>query len=85
MTKYSSIQLEADYPANYEDKKVPILDLKVGVNEDNKVVHEYYMKPVSSKAVINNRSAMPLRNKRTVITQEILRIILRCSPLHAIV
>ena len=78
---HSSIQLEADYPAKYEDKKVPILDLKVWVNEDNKVVHEYYMKPVASKAVIDNRSAMPLRDKRTVITQEILRIILRCSPL----
>ena len=39
------------------------------------------MKPVSSKSVINNRSAMPLKDRRTVITQEILRIVLRCSPL----
>ena len=78
---HSSIQLEADYPAKYEDRKVPILDLKVWVNEDNQIIHEYYMKPVASKAVINNRSAMPLRDRRTVITQEILRILLRCSPL----
>ena len=39
------------------------------------------MKPVASKAVVNSRSAMPMRNRRTIITQEILRIILRCSPL----
>ena len=78
---HASIQLEADYPSRYEDKKVPILDLKVWVNEEDKVVHEYYMKPVSSKSVINNRSAMPLKDRRTVITQEILRIVLRCSPL----
>ena len=75
---HSSIQLEADYPDNYEDNKVPILDLKVWINE-NKIVHGYYMKPVASKAVIDNRSAMPLRDKRTVITQEILRIILRLA------
>ena len=43
---HESIQLEADYPSKYEDNKVPILDLKVWVNEENKVVHEYYMKPV---------------------------------------
>ena len=48
--------------------------------EDDKVLHEYYSKSVSSKSVVDNRSAMPLRDKRTVITQDILRIILRCSP-----
>ena len=36
---HKSIQLEADYPSKYDDKKVPILDLKVWVNEDNKVIH----------------------------------------------
>ena len=44
---HGSIQLEADYPDRYEDKKVPILDLKVWVDKDNKVVHEYYSKPVA--------------------------------------
>ena len=78
---HGSIQLEADYPDKYEDKKVPILDLKVWVDKNNKVVHEYYSKPVASKAVVNSESAMPLKDRRTVLTQEILRIILRCSPL----
>ena len=39
------------------------------------------MKLVESKAVIDNRSAMPLRDRRTILTQELLRIFLRCSPL----
>lgn len=60
--------------------KVPILDIKVWVETD-KILYEYYSKPVSSKSVVHNRSAMPLRSKRTVITQDILRIIMRCSPL----
>ena len=77
---HTSIQLEEDCPANYADNKVPILDIKVWVNEDGKIRHEYYSKSVSSKSVIDARSAMPREDKRTVLTQDLLRIILRCSP-----
>ena len=76
---HRSIQLEADYPSNNPSNKVPILDIKVWV-ENGKVLHEYYSKPVSSKAVIDSRSAMPLKDKRTVLTQDLLRVMLRCSP-----
>ena len=44
------------------------------------IMHEYYYKEVATRAVVDARSAMPWRDKRTVITQEILRILLRCSP-----
>ena len=39
------------------------------------------LNPVSSKFVVPNDSDIPLRDKRTVLTQDILRVILRCSPL----
>ena len=45
------------------------------------VLHEYYSKLVSSKYVVPYDSAMPFRDKRTVLTQDVLRVILRCSPL----
>ena len=77
---HSSIQLEEDCPANYHDQKVPILDIKVWVTDQGKIRHEYYSKSVSSKAVIDARSAMPRRDKRAVLTQDLLRILLRCSP-----
>ena len=77
---HGSIQLEADYPDKYLDQKVPILDIKVWVTEENRIMHEFYSKPVSSKAVVDARSAMPLKDRRTVLTQDILRILLRCSP-----
>ena len=78
---HESIQLEADHPSNHEDQKVPILDIKVWVEtEGNHVMHEYYSKTVSSKAVIDEKSAMPLKDKRTVLTQDLLRVIMRCSP-----
>ena len=76
---HPSIQLETDYPSNYEIQRVPILDLMVWI-EGSKILYEYYSKSVSSKSVVHNRSAMPLRDKRTIITQDILRVILRCSP-----
>ena len=77
---HESIQLEADFPTNYPDKKVPILDIKVWVDTNGKVLHEYYCKPVSSKSVIDAQSAMPFKDRRTVLTQDLLRVLLRCSP-----
>ena len=43
------------------------------------VLDEFYSKDVASKCVINARSALPWSCKRTVLTQEILRIFLNCS------
>ena len=74
---HGSIQLETDYPDKYPDQKVPILDIKVWVTEESRIMHEFYSKPVSSKAVVDARSAMPLKDRRTVLTQDILRILLR--------
>ena len=56
-----------------------------GGRENNKeetyiVLHEFYSKEMSTKSVINVRSAMPMKMKRTVLTQEVLRVLLRCSP-----
>ena len=77
---HNSIQLEADYPSRYPDQKVPILDIKVWVDTEGRVMHEYYSKAVSSKSVIDEKSAMPFKDRRTVLTQDLLRVILRCSP-----
>ena len=55
---------------------------KSGREEENEVcvvLHEFYSKDVASKCVINARSALPWSCKRTVLTQEILRIFLNCS------
>ena len=76
---HPSIQLEVDYPTKSDDKKLCILDLKMWVNDDMYVVYEHYMKNVSSKYLIHSRSAVAARVKRTVNTQEALRILLNCS------
>ena len=42
-------------------------------------MHEFYYKEVSSKSVINARSALAWGSKKTILTQEVLRILLNCS------
>ena len=56
---HPSIQLEVDCPSNYDDGKLPILDLKVWiaiVNGCSWMVHEFYSKDISSKAVVHATS-----------------------------
>ena len=77
-----SIQLEIDYPSNYSDGKMPSLDLKLHIGEIDgrkQIIHEFYAKDVSSKAVINAESAISIQQKRTILTQEVLRVLLNCS------
>ena len=83
---HHSVQLTADVPSKNEERKVPILDLRcwtqeIEVRETQKwmVLHEHYVKDVSSKAVINREAALSMSSKRTILTQECLRIMLNCS------
>ena len=84
---HSSIELEVDYPSRHGDGKLPILDLKVWVEKKNRVadsalereVNVFCYKEVSSRSVVNARSALPWNCKRTILTQEVLRILLNCS------
>ena len=79
---HPSIQLELDYLSNHEEGKMPILDLKVGVQEIDglhRIIHEFYAKDVLSKAVMFAKSALSWKRKRIVLTQELLRVLLNCS------
>ena len=79
---HPSIQLEIDCPLNHEDGMMPSLDLKVCVRDfdgEKKIVHEFYAKDVSSKSVINAKSALSWQQTRTVLTQEVLRELLNCT------
>ena len=43
------------------------------------ILYEFYSKSVSSKSVINAMPALSWSTKRTVLTQEVLRVLLNCS------
>ena len=85
---HQSIQLTRDVPSNHPHRKVPILDLKcwkekvvVEGNEKHLLLHEFYMKEVTSKSVISRDAALAMSSKRTILTQECLRVIMNCHEL----
>ena len=69
---YKCVQFTVDFPTNYEDKKVPVLDLKLYV-KDLQVVHEFYEKPCAAKLVIPFKSAHSRGMKMSVLVEEGLR------------
>ena len=80
---HPSIQLTNDYPSKYNDKKIPILNLKVWTKTDNeegtKIVYEHYRKEVATRSTVHAKSAMDIKQKRTILTQELLTIMTNCS------
>ena len=81
-TIHPSIRVTIDYPSKHSDGKVPMLDLKMWLEEwdgTGRILYEHYEKEIATKRVIHALSAMPMHVKRTVLTQEMLRIILHCS------
>ena len=83
---HPNIEVEVDSPTHYEDRKLPILDLKVWIDkvrtdngEELKILHKHYIKPMANKYVIHRESAMSLKTKRTILTQMCLRVLLNNS------
>ena len=67
---------------------MPVLELKAWPTQERdkvtrettvRIVHEHYSKEISAKAVVNARSALPVKTKRTIHTQEVVRILRNCS------
>ena len=75
-----SIEVEVDYPSKNEDHMMPILDMKMSMNQQNEVVYMFYRKPQCNKFTMMERSALPEKVKRSTMTNEALRRLLCCSP-----
>ena len=73
------IEVEETLPSRHEDKKLPILDMKVYLDKDGYIVYEHYEKEVSSKLVISERSAHSTSGKRSVHMSEMIRRMLNTS------
>ena len=82
---HPSIRMTIDYPTKYAEGKVPMLDVKMWITKIRdkwKVLYEHYeewLQGMATKAVIHATSAIPFKMKRTVLTQEMLQILLHCS------
>ena len=78
---HPSTQMTIDYPSRYVEGKVPMLDVKMWmerVGDTRRILYEHYEKEMASKSLIHAKSAIPYKMKQTVLTQEMLRIMLHC-------
>ena len=66
----SNIQMEADYPSQHESGRLPVLDLEVWIDVDNKIQHSFYKKSISSPYLILYRSAVSSRNPGEVVCSD---------------
>ena len=67
-----SIKMEASVPSDFENKKLPLLNCQVWVeNSENgpQIRYEHYSKPMASQLEIQNDSAMPDQTKRATLVQ----------------
>ena len=71
--------MEEDLPCRYEDKKLPILDMKCWIDEEGVAQYMHYEKEVASKQIIPARSAHSNSSKRSVHISEIVRRCLNTS------
>ena len=73
------IEVEVDFPANHADKFMPILDMKMAMDNNNKVMYKFYKKPMANKYTMMANSAVSDRVKRSTMTNEAMRRLLCCS------
>ena len=78
-----SLTVKTDISDKYQDRKLPILDLKVWIGNDKegrkKVLYTHYMKDVSTKKVIKRNSAHGEGMKQNVLVNDICRVMRNCS------
>ena len=78
-----AIRVTTDARCEHEDKKLPLLDIKVWIGKNaegkTKILHEHYMKDVASRSVIWERSAHSEKTKFNVMVNEVMRIMKNCS------
>ena len=62
-----------------QDKKLPMLDVKVYLDENQRLIHDHFEKSTKNKRVILASSALSWAQKRTIHTQECIRIMRNTS------
>ena len=72
--------MEDDLPSRYPDSKLPILDMKVWLDDKGNARYTHYEKPTASKQIISIRSAHSRSCKRSVHVNELVRRMLNISP-----
>ena len=68
--------MEEDNPENHSDGYLPILDCKMKmefVDGNNVIRYKFYKKPMATNEVTWRRSALPIRSKIDILTNDLVR------------
>ena len=71
--------MEEDYPGRNSDGKLPILDMKVWIDEEHFVVFQHFEKQMANRQILQSQSAQSDKCKRSVHVNELVRRILNTS------
>ena len=81
-----NIQVKVDFPLNNNDSRLPALDLKLWIEEVEingqmkpQIIHSHYMKPMANRHVIHKESAMSIKKKINILSNDLVRIIKNTS------
>ena len=67
--------------SDFDDNKLPKLDLNIWVTAENITLWQFYSKPMACNHVIQKETAMPENIKITTLNQEVIRRIINTSEL----
>ena len=74
-----SLQFTSDTPSQNNSKSLPVLDITCWV-EEGTILYEHFRKPMAARESLLKDSALPAKTKRTVQSQEVVRILRNCHP-----
>ena len=79
------IELTGDCPSLNENNFMPLLDTQVSLQKSEEypageIIFRHYRKPMASQLTIQYDSALPQKQKITILTQEVLRILRNTHP-----
>ena len=67
------IQFTYDIPMSYQDSKLPVLDVKIWLDNNGEAYYEFFEKLTKNDKVILASSAIPRRQKISILTAEAVR------------
>ena len=83
---HKSISVKVDYPSNHTNKRLPILDTEmwieeIGVNGTmrHQILYSYYEKDMSSKYLIHKNSALSNQSKINILVNDLVRVMKNTS------
>ena len=71
-----SLKFTLEIGEDFEENKLPTLDLRLWVVDGRNIMFDFYEKPMASNTVIHAKTAQSLTTKLSTLTQEVVRRLL---------